>query len=411
VLKGRSRRGVVLLLVSVLLLGSAAEWGARRFVLPSYWRPIPPLGTIDDPRGQEWLALQRAELAGTTPPTQIGEFDVELGWRNRSGVRVFAGKYSTHAEGWRGAQREYAPLPPPGHVRLAAFGESFTFGHEVADDACWAARVEALDPRFEVPNFGVGAYGTDQALLLAEEVLPRLHAHLVLVGLLLENIGRNVNRYQPLWNPRRPTPLAKPRFVLEGGRLRLVPLPFRDRLDFVDAVADGSVLARLSAHEAWSTEDLPALLRWSGCGGLFAARRAAARRDIVEQWREPGEAFDVTLAIVDRFRELAREQGASDAVLLVFPSSGDLMRLQRQAQPYWSSLIEALEARTAPYVDFSSELAAQARIGGLDALFETDGHYSALGNHVVARVLVEWLQVHALSWAAAHGPQEDAIGR
>ena len=35
----------------------------------------------------------------------------------------------------------------------------------------------------------------------------------------LENIGRNVNRYRPLWHPNSGATGAKPRFVLSGDAL------------------------------------------------------------------------------------------------------------------------------------------------------------------------------------------------
>ena len=95
------------------------------------------------------------------------------------------------------------------------------------DDYTYQAFLEAHEPRVEALNFGVPAYGTDQALLrLSREGLRG--ARVAVLSLLLENIGRNVNRWRPLWTPRTLTPLAKPRFVLEGGALRLVPQPFED---------------------------------------------------------------------------------------------------------------------------------------------------------------------------------------
>ena len=54
---------------------------------------------------------------------------------------------------------------PDGSLRLACFGDSFTFGDEVQDAWCYPAMLEQRNPGLEALNYGVGAYGTDQALL------------------------------------------------------------------------------------------------------------------------------------------------------------------------------------------------------------------------------------------------------
>src|SRR5262249_45923041 len=183
----------------------------------------------------------------------------------------------------------------------------------------WKAQLEALEAGFEVPNLGVGGFGTDQALLRAERELPRLHADVVLVGLLLENIGRNVTRFRPLWAPQSNSPVAKPRFGLRGGELELVPLPFHERAELVHALEAGTVLELLHEHEYWSDEALPPWLAWSACARMWMERRAYDHREIADLWTHPGEPFDVTLALLARFRALAGANGARDEVVLVFP--------------------------------------------------------------------------------------------
>jgi hypothetical protein len=207
-------------------------------------RPLPPFGL-------ESSDVQRAALerltAETPEPDSVTAFDAELGWCVRPDSGRAAGDVHVGSLGARGTRR-YGEHPPSGIVRLACFGDSFTFGDEVKDAWTFEALLEALDPRVQALNFGVPAYGTDQALLRFRR--EGLHgARVAVLGLLLENIGRNVNRYRALWTPRTETPLAKPRFVLVAGRLELVPVPFAAPHELADAVRDGTVLERLAEHE------------------------------------------------------------------------------------------------------------------------------------------------------------------
>src|SRR6185503_20431904 len=101
----------------------------------------------------------------------------------------------------------------------------------------WPAQLEALVPGLEAWNYGVGGFGTDQALLrLRQAAATDSPAPLaaLLVGIMLDNIGRNVNRYRPLWYAEA-LPAVKPRYVLRGDELELVPQPFATRAEFVAA--------------------------------------------------------------------------------------------------------------------------------------------------------------------------------
>jgi hypothetical protein len=387
--RSKLRRTLVVLALASLGSFALAEFGLRIFVLRDYWRPLPPFRAINTPTQEAWLARQHFELAGERPPSGIGCIDAELGWSYRPGAVMGDGIYTIHARGWRGP-RDYAALTPEGVTRLVAFGESFTFCHEVPDDASWEAQLEALEPRFELPNFGVGGYGTDQALLRAMRELPRLDADVVLIGILPENIGRNVTRYRPLWVPESETPAAKPRFVLRNGALELVPLPFRERAEYVRAVADGSVIALLAQHEYWNDQPVPAWLAWSASARLLLGRRAYARRDIGPLWTEGGEPFDVTLALLARFRELARAHGARDAVVLIFPARPDLRSFLATEEKYWTRLLDALTAQGAPFLDCTDALAEAARASAPARMYGP-GHLSREGNAVVARRLRAWL--------------------
>jgi hypothetical protein len=146
------------------------------------------------------------------------------GWALRPNLRdvpAFPGKtVSSNSRGLRGT-REYALDKPEGVTRIVVLGDSLTFGEDVGDDEVWPSRLEALLPGTEVLNLGVHGYGHDQMLLYLREEGLKYHPDVVVVGFLPDDMERNVVAFRDF---------AKPRFVLEDGRLALtnVPVPTPD---------------------------------------------------------------------------------------------------------------------------------------------------------------------------------------
>ena len=375
------QRGLVPLF---LILGAlvCAELGARVLATRLVWRPLPPFGRGTAQR--EWLERSERELAGELPPPGYSQFDPVLGWTTKPGYASPDGTVHVNARGLR-ATREYAE-PASGTRRVVACGESFTFCEEVADAEAWPAQLEALAPGLEVWNYGVGGYGTDQALLrVAREA--RGPAEALLVGLMLENIGRNVNRYRPLWYPRA-QPAAKPRYVLGGNGLTFVAQPFLTRAEFVAAVRSEEVFARLAEHEYWSAAYVPDWLTWSACARLLAGRRAYAERALEHLWTDvDGEPFRTTLALLEAFRGPAQELGGARLLVLVFPTRDDLAALLEDGPRYWSTLFVALEARGIAFLDLSAPLVEAASAESSVGELYSASHFSPRGNEIVARAI------------------------
>lgn len=386
----RRRLGLALL----ALLGAlvAAEIGARLFVLPDrkiVWRPLPPFTGLQTAEQRAWLERQERELGGDEL-LGYGVFDPLLGWTLRPSSRSPDGAVHVDARGLRGT-REYADEIPPGVVRILSCGDSFTFCAEVRDAETWQARIEARRADWEVWNYGVGGYGTDQALLRLRE-LAAGPVDALLVGLLLENIGRNVNRYRPLWYSQS-DPAAKPRYRLAPSGLELVPQPFATRAEFVQAVRTGAVLELMAEHEHWRDPCVPAGLGWSALARLFGAKRAYAARDIEVLWAdEEGEPFRTTLAILEESRSVARQLGTERLLVLVFPTEADLRGLVERGNRFWTPLLRALDQRGIACLDLADTLAG-AGPAGIEALY-LESHLGPRGNELVAEAvaarLAQW---------------------
>ena len=164
-------------------------------------------------------------------------YDETLGWTHPPNAARQSGEFTINSAGLR-SRREYSQMPPSDTVRIALFGDSFTAGEEVSDDETWGHQLEIklnqAGIRTEVLNFGVSAYGMDQAFLRWQKAGRGYAPDMVIFGFQPENLNRNVNIFSMLYFTH-PLPFSKPRFVLtESGGLELVnspPIPPEQILD------------------------------------------------------------------------------------------------------------------------------------------------------------------------------------
>lgn len=383
-LTARSHRGFTRLAAALLALAfglGLVEVLARTGTInPGRDRPRPPFGRLHETE-RALLEERIAWVEQRQIPPSFRTFDAELGWTNRQGTHGPDREHHLNSLGARGA-REYAAAPPPGVLRLACFGESFVYGTEVQEDESWPAWIERLDAQVEAINLGVPAYGTDQALLRFRRQ-GRHGAQVAVLGILLENIARNVNRYRPLYANDERLPCAKPRFVLEEGELVLVPLPFTDELELWQAALDGSILTRLAKHEYWAEDR--SFLPGSAFFDSLAARDADRRRIHKELWLARDEAYEVTRALARQFDAEARAAGAERVVVLVFPSRNDLAYPLADGAPYWQPFLDELDASGVECMDAADVLRGPFERG--EPVY-AQHHLSVTGNRLVAEALL-----------------------
>jgi hypothetical protein len=385
-----TRRRLLLAAVAAIFAAALAEISLRLLLDGDgllLGHPLPPYGAVNHPHQRQWLEQRRG---GRSLPGQFIHFDAELGWDLAADGQGGQGhlRCSTNSLGARGP-REYAKRPAEGVLRIVCFGDSFTFGNEVGDADAWPARVEALDPAVEAINFGVGGYGVDQALLRFRRRGRDAGAQVVLVGIMLENICRHVNRYRPIYYASSPLVYGKPRFVLDGNGLRLLPQPFATEAALAQAMDDGSLVEAVRDGEYWIEDGV---LNWLCTARVAAAWFARERRQWRALWEDTGgEPFRVTMALLEAFHREALAAGARLAPVLVFPSEKDLATLVDGEPPYWSTLTSGLQQRGIACIDLWVPLRVALQGRPVGALF-SGGHYTAEGNDVVAREVLAWLR-------------------
>jgi hypothetical protein len=140
-------------------------------------------------------------------------------------------------------------------------GDSYTFGDTVSDHESWPAILqESLGYRYQVLNFGVGGYGLDQSVLLAEKVLPKYRAKHLIVSFIPDDIRRSEWATYKVKHGQ-----LKPYFIVREDSLVLknVPVPREQsgllRFGYVRTVLGyshlGDALMRRLAPSIWFPED------------------------------------------------------------------------------------------------------------------------------------------------------------
>jgi len=392
----RLARGVAALVVSVALaellvravVRTDADGGASLFGRPLPPRPLP----VETTRRNldAFLASPRTFLA----------WDAGTGWAPRPGATSADGLYRANSSGLR-ADRETPEDPAPGVLRVATFGDSFTFGDESPLDETWGARLEAgLVARgvpAEVLNFGVNGYGLDQAWLRWQDRGRRFRPDVVVLGLQSENALRDLNVFRPLFFAHTETPLTKPRFVASGEDLRVVNRPTLAPERIVDALATvregpfAEVEAFLVAYpRPW--------WRHSRLASLVAAVVLPEPMPDLASVGSGREAVDLASRIVRGFAADARAAGAGFVVadLPMRP----VLEMRLVAGDAWDDEIVAAARTVAPVVGLGPAVSPLS-----DGDFRPRFHWGARLQAAMAAALVE----PVLAAACSESSRRDAL--
>lgn len=320
--------------------------------------------------------------------TRYFEHSPNLGWRIRSGGR--APHWQANRAGMR-SRREYDAAVPVGRVRVGAFGDSFTHDDAVQDDATWAARLEALDPRLEVLNCGVPGYGLDQAYLAFEERAESLAFDIVLIGVMNENAYRTLSVFRPFYRRVSGLPLAKPRFRLQDGALSLIRNPLPRLEDYRELLDDEpAVLARLGAMDGHYQRlyqsgplDVFRSVRLAKIAAATWRQRFSRERIVTPDGLNPdSEAFALLAAQVVSFARAVARRGALPVVLWLH-DRWSTQKLAARAPGAFGPLIDRVHRLGIEAIDAAEALPLDT----LDAAFSSDGHYLAPVQERLARLI------------------------
>lgn len=152
----------------------------------------------------------------------FGQFDPLLGWSLKPAVEAphFSGEYNVivkqNSHGMR--DKEYKKKKSRDKYRIAVTGDSFVWGYGVNNDEIFTEVLEKkLGSGFEILNFGVSGYGTDQELLQFKSKILEFEPDMLIVSFYNNDIENIISSRQYGY--------SKPLFILENGSLRLSNVP------------------------------------------------------------------------------------------------------------------------------------------------------------------------------------------
>ena len=299
---------------------------------------------------------------------------------------------------------------PSKQLLINTYGDSFTWCDEVDNDQTWQYFLES-SLGYEVKNFGVGAYGTDQALLKLEGHLARgVSAPITVLGILDENINRVVTSFRPFYENTSVKLGFKPSFRFSpNGQVQLTLNPYDSEELSLDELR--GIAHRIAGDDFWVLQSRKIDIHFPYTFQLARTASVIARRRVQDWLNEPGtmnlwetaEGNAVMHYIVDRFVEVTAKSHSLSVVLFI--PTGEALR--STDEPKYTAFAREIRARHPELhvVDLMAYEFDRERFN----VRPYGGHASAYGNQVIARALEETYrqiqQRHELAPALSHAEQ------
>lgn len=323
-------------------------------------------------------------------------FDPELGWT----IRPNGAKrgYKTNSQGIR-ASREYSLQPPPGVLRLAAFGDSFTHASDVPNGETWHRRLEEMGSNVEALNFGVPGFEPGQALLRYRRDGVKFHPHVVLIGFMSENINRVVNTFRPFYFPKSGVPFTKPRFALRRGELVLVPNPIQSLDGYRELLREPEkVLPRIGEDDYFYQRsskrnplDFLPSVRLASIFSTQYLHQPTIRGGV---YNTRSEAYQVTVRVLEEFYKEAEANG-SLPILVLFPERRDIRTRREGKTIVYQPLLDELRGKGYRVIDLLEGFEHYDPQG--EMMKKKFIHYPRSGNRMVARHILDYLEKNGLT--------------
>jgi lysophospholipase L1-like esterase len=353
-----------------------------------------------------------------------------LGWALEAGATAFQRsrdygvKVEINEDGLR--DRAHALDSAPGVSRIAVLGDSFMEAYQVEleESLPYLLQETFADRRVEVINFGVGGYGTAQALLALREKGLRYSPELVVLAFFTGNDVQNNSRelQNLIWGADELKAFGRPYLVADTLQSEIVwMLPDRERVEqlvseararraslsrrigkFVQPSMLGHVFERALARVRPDATgfDPNVMFGWTYTEN-FDPDHPAATLDVAGYERVFDEAWRVTRRAILGIRDLAASSGARFAVLIVpsreqvVPAFGraveqqfpelrfDWLRINREMARFCASA-------GIPLLDPTQALVGAAGVAPVYYEIE-DRHWSPRGHAVVVAELADFL--------------------
>ncbi len=279
------------------------------------------------------------------------------------------------------------------------YGDSFTYGHD--DPAlAWPSQLsELLNCR--VRNFGVGGYGSDQALM--KFLSKDNHSKIIFLNHFSENIIRNVNQFRNFIYPNKYY-LFKPRYVLQNEELKLIPIP---------NISNENIYFFLKQPQKYLKHEyfLP-----NGESGIQFLKFPYTNNIIksLNHWhlkkkinRNPSRLIDfyltnhnsnglnITYQILNHFYNKVLSNG-NIPIVTIFPTCRDLEYFDKFKKFPYNNLIKLLEQNKIKYIDFGLIIKNNSS-NDFKKLYERcGGHFNEVGETLISKSFFKFIRENNL---------------
>ena len=306
--------------------------------------------------------------------------NAKLGWLPRA----------TDGYGARVDTSEFSETKPCVDV----YGDSFTWGGEVEDNFAWPTLLSS-ELQCRVRNYGVSGYGSDQAFLRFLET--ENSSRIVVINHLSENIIRNVNQFRNFIYPGSEY-VFKPRFVADGGVLKLVDMPVIGNKDLKVFLSNpglflhneyflpegGAGVQKLQFSYALNL--MHAFKHWHVKAKLKNESRHAQFYDA----DHPSNGLMVTENVLRGFYDAAKSRRLTP-IVTVMPTCLDFQDYERTGRFPYKNLTDNLEANGIPVLDLGKEIWNEVGTRYKNLYITCSGHFNELGNQFVAKKFGDYL--------------------
>lgn len=331
-------------------------------------------------------------------------YDPDLGWV--LGRNVKAELYESNNLGVR-STREYSPQSlQVATKRILAFGDSFTHSDDVPNKDAWTTILESENKNLEVLNYGVPAYGIDQAYLRFQKESAGVLANIVLIGMMSENVYRHINTFRKFYQRVGGFPLGKPRFI-ENGSLSVSLLPnwFGSAEKYHELLTDSSATLReVGSHDFYYNNKPPA----QDCGLLkfpcaFKIIGWFLRDKIDRGQKDPlsgflhydmtSEAPRLTVKIIRSFADAVTAKNMRP-IVVIFPNKTDYYQYKITGLKNYTPLLKtSIESGIESWDAMEAFIDSSHLVPYEEVFTKSSGHYSDKGNHLIAKWMAKKLNL------------------
>ena len=309
-------------------------------------------------------------------------YDENMGWINHPHYENAEEGISINSVGIRSIF-DYNLDPAPDVLRIAFFGDSFAFSGGVADKETLTYYIEAslqeMGIQAEVINFGVPAYGADQAYLNWIHNGVNYQPDISILNYSTRMSGRALNIFRVISSPETRLPFSKPRFILNDGALEVVNSPALP-IDDIMTVLKTFETSPLRQYESYY-DDRYTDMWWRS--SKFLSYVIESLRTTVSNYIDvrTQDIVEINGAIIDAF---AKDVQAHDSVFMLGHLPTQKNQSSEESDFGYYELILGLKDRY-PLIDAIEVLPDISRNNG----WLPDGHYASIGNQLVGKYFAE----------------------